>query len=241
MKNSSKMPMYKSMYRSIREKIEKELYPVGMLLPNEEELQQEYSASRTTVRHAIALLKEDGFIEVRQGYGTEVVRRKISQSLNSITSVSETLRKMGNDVGVGHMHIERIYATYELANELKIEVGEPIIQISRIQTANDEPITIAKNYIPEKFVPGLVEESENIVSLYKYLEEKYGLRITKVEDRIGAASASFDEAVALRIESKSALVVVRRVCYMNETPFEVDYVKIIASKYEYRNDFEAKE
>jgi GntR family transcriptional regulator len=139
------------------------------------------------------------------------------------------------------MHIERVFASYDLAEELKVDVGEPIILINRIQTSDDEPITIAKNYIPERLVPGLYEEKENITSLYQYIKERYGLEITKVMDRISAACADFDESVALQVEPKCALIVVRRVCYAGALPFEVDYVKIVASKYEYKNYFEKEE
>ena len=238
MKKSAKTPIYMDMYRNIKEKIKSGAYPIGMFLPPEAELQKEYSVSRTTVRHAISMLQADGFVKVKQGYGTEIINNKISQCLNSITSVSESLRKMGYTVGVNNMYIERIKANYELAEELMIEVGEPIILINRIQTCNGEPITIAKNYIPEKLVPEIINEKENIVSLYKYINERYSLNITKVQDRITALSATFDESAVLNIEPKSALIAVRRVCYMKNTPIEVDYVKIIANNYEYKNDFE---
>ena len=121
MNTKNNQPIYKQVYQSIKDKIEKEVYPVGMLLPTESELQQEYSVSRTTIRRTIALLQADGLIRVKQGYGTEILRNKVSQCMNSITSVSESLRKMGREVGVGNMFIERVHATFELAEELKVE------------------------------------------------------------------------------------------------------------------------
>ena len=234
------IPIYKSMYRDIKDKIEKELYSVGMLLPTEEELQKEYSVSRTTVRRAISLLQADGLIKVKQGYGTEIVRSKVSQCLNSITSVSGSLSKTGHAVGVNGMHIERIRASYELAEELGIRSGEPVILVNRIQTSDGAPIAIAKNYIVEKYVPGLLEEKEDITSLYQYLNDRYSINITRVEDRISASAATFDEAIALNCDPKSALIIVRRVCYTSGEPFEVDFVKIIASKYEYKNYFDSE-
>jgi len=186
------------------------------------------------------MLQADGLIRVKQGFGTEILRNKVSQCMNCITSVAESLRKMGREVGVGSMYIEKVHASYELAEELKVEVGEPLILINRIQTSDGMPITIAKNYIPEKFVPGIINEDSKIVSLYKYLNEKYDLNITKVHDRISASAATFDESIALQVEPKCALIVIRRVCYTGEQPFEVDFVKIIASKYEYDNYFESE-
>ena len=71
-----------------------------MFLPTEDELQKEFAVSRTTVRRAISLLQADGLISVKQGYGTEIVRNKVSQCLNSITSVSESLKSMGRFLGL---------------------------------------------------------------------------------------------------------------------------------------------
>ena len=90
-------------------------------------------------------------------------------------------------------------------------------------------------------MPGILDETEKIISLYQYIKNRYSINITKVQDRISASSATFDEAVALHVDAKTALIVVRRVCFTSGCPFEVDYVKIIASKYEYRNDFEMDE
>lgn len=233
-----KLPIYKDMYIDIKKKIENELYSVGMLLPTEDELGEEYGVSRTTVRRAISLLQKDGLIKVKQGYGTEIVRKKVSQCLNSITSVSESLSKSGGEVGAMNMHVERIGASAEIAEELSVPIGEPIILVSRIQTYNGDPITIAKNYILERFVPGLSEESEAIISLYAYLNERYGIEISRVHDSISAKNASYEEAAMLRTPHGKALIVVHRICYAGECAFECDHVKIIADKYEYKNFFE---
>jgi len=233
-----KTPRYLDLYQDIKRKIEEEVYSVGVFLPTEHELQDAYGVSRTTVRKAIAKLQAEGLILVKQGYGTEIIRRKVSQSLNGITSVSESLKKSGYEVGVSAMHVERISANYELAKELNLNAGDPVILISRIQTADGNPVAVAKNYIPEKFVPGIIDAKDSIVSLYQYLKDRYGINITRVEDRIGAVSATFDESIALNVEPKSALIIVRRICYQGSVPFEVDFVKINAKKYEYRNNFE---
>lgn len=234
------IPLYKEMYQSIKKKIEDELYKKGTLLPTEEQLRMEYNASRTTVRRAIALLQEEGLIKVQQGYGTEVIRSRTAQPLDDISSVSQSLCRSGYAVGVQNMCMKRILADSILAAELQIAPGEPVILIRRIQTADGIPITIAKNYIPEKLVPDLAEEKECIISLYQYLKAHYGIRITKISDRLSACNASAKEAEELMVEPKSALIIVRRVCYQDSVPFEVDYVKIVASKYEYKNEFEER-
>ena len=67
---------YMEIYSDIKERIASENYGAGSLLPTEGELTQLYSASRTTIRRAIALLQEDGLVKSVQGKGTEVISPK---------------------------------------------------------------------------------------------------------------------------------------------------------------------
>ena len=80
MKKSQSLPIYMDMYQDIKKKIADEVYPVGAFLPTEAQLQETYRVSRTTVRRAVAKLQEDGLIKVKQGFGTQILQRKISQS-----------------------------------------------------------------------------------------------------------------------------------------------------------------
>lgn len=232
---TAKQPIYKRVYSDIRKKIETGYYPVGVLLPPEPALEKEYDVSRTTVRKAVDLLMKDQFVSVKQGYGTEVIRSKAAQKLNQVTSVSQTLANMGYRVGVKSSYIQRIKADAFLAKELQILEGEPVLVVNRLQTANDIPITIAKNYIPEKKVPGLFEEKEPILSLYQYLSERYQIAITGLNDRISACNATFEEASALQTEPQTALLTVHRICYSGSEIVEMDDVKILASYYEYQS------
>ena len=43
--------------------------PVGSVLPSESEMSAEFEASRVTIRRALELIREDGLIAARQGFG----------------------------------------------------------------------------------------------------------------------------------------------------------------------------
>ena len=51
------------------------------MIPSENELQQIYDVSRATVRKAIQLLVNEGFMEKKKGKGTFVKLRKIEEQL----------------------------------------------------------------------------------------------------------------------------------------------------------------
>lgn len=204
-----------------------------MLLPPEPELEQLYGVSRTTVRKAIAMLLSDGYITVKQGYGTQVISRKVSQNLNLLTSISQSLRKKGYAIGVKNTFVEKLRANAVLAHDFHIEEGSELVCVHRIQLADGDPVAITKNYILASLVPDIEKKSEEIVSLYDYLLKNYSLRYTDAKDTISAISADYEEAVVLGIEPKTALMTIKRICYINDIVAEVDDVRIIADKYEF--------
>jgi len=57
---------------SLQEKISKGVYKVNQKLPIEAELMQMYGVGRSTVREAVKLLVNSGFLRVQQGIGTFV-------------------------------------------------------------------------------------------------------------------------------------------------------------------------
>ncbi|XXL51530.1 GntR family transcriptional regulator [Mammaliicoccus lentus] len=67
---------YLIVYDDLKELITKGKYSVGDLLPAEPFLQEKYNVSRVTIRHAIQLLEEDGYIKRIHGTGTIVLSQK---------------------------------------------------------------------------------------------------------------------------------------------------------------------
>ena len=65
------MPMkYQLLADRLREELIRNSGQTGWKLPTEQELARQYHLSRQTVRHALALLKEEGLIQRRQGSGS---------------------------------------------------------------------------------------------------------------------------------------------------------------------------
>ena len=62
-------PLYHQLATILKEKIESGEYTVGDTFPTELQLQQAYQVSRITVRNAIALLTNEGYLECARGIG----------------------------------------------------------------------------------------------------------------------------------------------------------------------------
>ncbi|EDS73109.1 GntR family transcriptional regulator [Anaerofustis stercorihominis] len=227
-----KVYQYSKLYTYFKEKIENGYYKPGDLIPPEPEIEKMFNVSRTTVRKAVDLLSREGFLKAQQGKGTVVTDNKTMQSLNHVTSVSETLRHKGYDVKPKNIFIDTVAADDFISDRLGIENGTTIIRIQRIQLANGVPIAIVKNYLRKEDVPDIVKRQDEIYSLYAFLEKEYGINFDSATELISAKNATFEESQMLNVPVGNALIELKRTCFMGDNPICIDHSKIVGSKYE---------
>ncbi|MDC7232255.1 MAG: GntR family transcriptional regulator [Spirochaetales bacterium] len=227
-------PMYLNVYRILVKRIEGGVYKTDDLLPPEPVLQKEFQVSRTTIRKAMEMLARDSYVIIKQGKGTRVLDRKsMSQQLNYISSFSETLKKKGCEVSILSIDFEYVEADQQMAEELEIEEGDQVYLLKRVVASDGKPTAIVKNYLIPRFVPGLPKDYKEISSLYKYMEQNWGISIESALDRITARSATKEEAAILGLEEKAPLLIDHRLTRTMGTPFELVYLIIDASSYEF--------
>ncbi|MGL4282641.1 GntR family transcriptional regulator [Eubacterium aggregans] len=229
----SRYPSYRRVYDALKQRITNEEYPQGTLIPTETELCSLFEVSRTTIRKAVALLEQEGLLHVQQGRGTEVVDATATQHLNQVTSFTETMRAKGYDVSYKGIYIDEIIPPPSVLKALKLSEGTAVIRIQRIQMTDGRPIAIMTNYLNPDIAPGILEDQDQITSLYAYLEKKHQVRITDADDTIRAAVADFTQAQLLDLPVGHPLLINNRVTYMEDCPIEVVRMVVDGSRYEF--------
>ena len=224
---------YMNVYTKLKGMIFDDTYIKGSLMPAEPDLCEMFKVSRTTIRKAMELLEQGGFVKIQQGKGTEVLDYKTTQKLNIVTSFTETLESKGYTVHSKSMHIDMVVPPKNVLDDLDQPAETQVVRIQRIQLANDKPVAIMTNYVIPDLVPGIVSDSGTFVSLYHHLETKYGILITSAKDNIKAKIADFLESELLQIPIGSPLLVDRRITFSQSRPIEVVIMIVDASKYEF--------
>ncbi len=227
------MPQYLRVYELIRRRIEDHEYPVGSFLPPEPELGRLLGVSRTTVRKAVEMLIDDGFLVVRRGRGTEILDFRAIQRLHFVTSFSETLREQGFEVAYRDVRVSGARASSALARDLQVAEDGPLVLVHRLALANGKPIALMDNYLVPELVPGIEAKAARIQSLYVFLESEYALVSVAATDFIPARAATREESRQLGVPGNTPLLVVRRISYARGRPVEVAGLHIVASRYEY--------
>jgi DNA-binding GntR family transcriptional regulator len=236
----AKIPAYEKVFEQLKKEIVDGDISVGEFLPPEGMLEKRFDVSRTTIRRATELLSREKFVEIKQGRGTKVIDHKTQQTLNRVTSISETLMKKGYVVESKSMHIDTIQATVNQARELGIEQGDELVRIQRVQTADGRPVAIMRNYLLPYMVPGVEDYNDKFTSLYKFLETRYGINIDSAKNGISATIASFNEAEMLDIKIGAPLLRIARTCYMGEKPVCLDRIRIVGDVYEFEMIMDGK-
>jgi len=226
------IPIYIQVYTKLKHTIEDGEYRAGGKMPSESELEKMFGVSRITVRKAIELLKNDGFVYVKQGLGTIVASPSMYNS-NYVTSFTEQLRVAGYSPSAKNITISHALIPATIARAMGVSEDRDMICVQRLQMADDKPIAIMSNYILPELVPNLDKGTAEFTSLYRYLEENYNININTSRDFITARTADLAQAHLLQIPVGSPLIYVVRVSFADGQPVLGDIVYINAYMHEF--------
>lgn len=229
----ARIPAYDIVYQSIKARIKDGRYPKGSLLPTESKLEREFSVSRTTIRKATSMLTAEGYIDVVQGKGSEVLSPFSVQELNGVSSITETLIKRGYKVSTRSMRIEKVYAPGFVQAATEAPENTLIYRVERIQCVDGKPFTLMHNYIRTDVAPDLERYEGKFVSLYNFLENEYGVMIKDAKEYLTAKVADQTESRLLEVPVGTALLCSRRITNGKNGFIEYGVSKILAEKYEY--------
>ena len=70
-------------------------YAAGRLMPSEAELSEEFAVSRVTVRKALEVLRDEGLVNARQGFGWFVAGETVRQPLARLATIEDQMRASG--------------------------------------------------------------------------------------------------------------------------------------------------
>jgi GntR family transcriptional regulator len=126
--------------------------PDGERLQAEPELAKSLGVSRATLREAMRSFEGQGLIRRRQGVGTFVVSQSqvIETGLEVLESIETMAKKIGLNVALGDLRIQEIQANAEQAEQLQVEVGSPLLKVSRVILAEKRPVAYLIDILSEE-------------------------------------------------------------------------------------------
>jgi len=201
-----------ALWRQVADGIERSIasgsFAAGERLPGEIEIAETYRVNRHTVRRALAALAERGLVRAERGSGTYVESGRLAYPLRSRTRFSEIVGAGGREPRGQLIEATDQVATRELARELGLKVGAPLIRIEALRLADRAPICVSTNWLSAEYFPDAGRVYANVRSMTKLLAH-YGIRdFRRASTRITAGIVEATDAARLDLALGRPILVV---------------------------------
>ncbi|MGW0552896.1 GntR family transcriptional regulator [Streptomyces sp. NPDC002926] len=196
-------------------------YPVGARLPSESDLAARWSASRGTVRQAVAVLASEGLIGSRQGARRIVLRHERRHSFAELNSFAQWAEGMGYEISSRILTRARRPATPAEASRLSVTAGSPVLYVIRLRLLDGEPAMLERTAYAEWVAPAVEELPEDCLSIMNSIAGQHGIVAQYGEHLIDAVAAGSVDARLLRVRRGSPLLRQRHLtCTATGRPIE---------------------
>lgn len=174
--------------------------PAGSLLPSEKDLSKEFGVSRVTVRKALDVIRDEGLIAARQGFGWFVATEPVRQRLRQLRTIEDEL------AGTGRINLREVIefgfvtAPPRVREELQVD---SVLRVKRLNRADGEPFAVVTVWCPAELGAGLSRDQVERQPFYELLP----VQLRGATQTIGADIATPEDAALLAIPTGAPVLV----------------------------------
>jgi GntR family transcriptional regulator len=198
-----------SLAQELRARIRAGEWRPGERIPSEPELARQETVSRSSMRAAITMLEEEGFVSRRHGSGTYVTHRPaLPNELGRNFGVSRMIASEGLEPGTVEESSGSEPAPRAVAEILGIEEGERVSALRRVRTADGRRVVDVTDWCRvEHLAP---EDLPTVGSIYAALAER-GLAVDHGVAHLTPRNADGEVAERLGVPSGTLLLTIDQV------------------------------
>jgi GntR family transcriptional regulator len=219
--------LYLQVIDRLKSDIELGKYKEGEKLPSEFTLSKSLGISRATLREALRILEDEGFVTRRHGVGTFVNAKPLfSSGIEELYSVTEMIKRVGKKAGTTFLSSGFEEGSEEDLKRFDIVEKEEMLVVERVRTADDVPVVYCLDKIPNSVLPDTYQYSEE--SLFSVLEIEANRHVSYAVTKIEPLGYHERISPILQCEPETALLVLKQMHYDdNEQPilYSVNYFR----------------
>jgi len=214
MSEQTEKPKYEQAYRTILDRLKAGRYPVGGRMPTEGELSTHFGVSRVTIRRALDMLVQDGYVESRQGSGYRVITLSPASD-TCLTSFTDAMLRAGHEPTTKLLSIDTYAADApELAHLPGTMLTGPITRVRRLRMVDGVARMLVMTYAPAALLddakPADFPETGPGQSILRILSDRFRLEWSAACEDISPVVADGDIAALFDIALGSPLL--RQAC-----------------------------
>lgn len=195
---------YQAIADQLRRRIADGEFASGAVIPSEAALSATFGASRVTVRRALELLRAEGVVDSRQGFGWIVAAEPLRQDLSRLGTIERQLAAAGIDSA---RHIVA-FGFVDAPPRVKDLLGPgQVLEVRRVHLADGEPFARVTVWCPEQLGAELSRADVERASFLEQLPVELG----GATQTIGAATVTTNDAELLGLPAGAPVLVGERI------------------------------
>jgi GntR family transcriptional regulator len=176
----------------------------GQLLPSESDLSSEFGVSRVTIRRALEILRDDGLVDARQGFGWYVSGEPLRQHLDELGTIEGQLERRGIRPERQVLEFAFRSAPKRVADALGTD---QVLRVKRLNLADGKPFAVVTVWCPADLAQQLSRHDVEQRPFYELL----GVSLRGATQTIGADSVDDADADLLHVPPSSPVLRCERV------------------------------
>lgn len=231
----SPLPLHYQLKQHLLEKIEAGDWKPDDLIPSEQELQDLFGLSRTTVRQALSDLVYEGLLIRERGRGTFVSPPKMTHNPEERKGLTEFMTEQGIKPGWKVIETGIVEANKEVAEKLKVAHKSRVYRIRRLRLAEDKPIGTHTVYLPESISSQINEAGLLEGGSLNYISHIALMTMSHASRSIEAVAASDLDVKLLNMTLGSPVLTIQRlVVSANREPIEYLQARYRGDRFKYQ-------
>ena len=214
-----------------------ENFSPGEKLPSEMELAQMMGVSRATLREALRVFEERGWIVSRHGVGTFATSIKplVESGLEVLESLDQMAAREGLTCDMDHLTIELQPADATMASNLSIDTGELTVVVTRRRLLEGDVLAYMVDVIPAELIDLEDFEGKFTGSMLDYMEQSHLYTPLRSKIMLQAVPASSKIAAKMQIpEGTSLLLLEEQVFSEGNQVIDYSYNYYLTSRFRFQ-------
>ena len=192
----SAIPRYHQIAQTLRQQAAAGALGIGGGTATEARLCEQFGVSRTTIRHALALLKQEGVLHSRQGVGTR---------LSGLTPRRMLSHAAGDPLHAGLGSVPRVVAVERAAPPPGVArffgsaEGAPCLRLVRVHDLDGDPVSVVVTWLALAYARGITRAALARNSLHELLLQRSGVSLKRSVHTVGVVRADAGTASLLGV------------------------------------------
>jgi DNA-binding GntR family transcriptional regulator len=209
------IPFYLQVAETLRGRIKDGEYQLGEIFPSHRELEEEFHVSNITIRKALNLLTQEGYLTAKKGVRAEVAKQAEDFIEIEITSdfkgLEDSIAGRKHQIEAEVLKISMVSGQKRIREILSLKPEDKVWCMTRVRKMKGQPISSFINYGPPDLIGKIRKkdvEKKNFIDVFQYV---CGVKISRMEQRIHAIVADVDLSRLLGVNYADPLFFVENI------------------------------